>query len=846
MNSNLDTCHCCEGLTAETPVAVENRPGLSAIAYRVGTHSQFKDSMLAALSDITRTALQSLKTREDDDFSIALLDAAATMADVLTFYQERIANESYLRTATERGSLLELARLIGYELRPGVAASVYLAFTIDESSGMSEATVDLGTKVQSVPGQNEVAQTFETVEEITARVEWNAIKPQMTRTFIPQSGDTHVYLKGTATNVKSGDAILFVGSERENHTDSDRWDFRRVTAVTSDYDNDRTLVEWADGLGTTSPENPNVYALRVRASLFGYNAPHPKTLSWDLRYNYDVMGNDDWSFKISQTIDLDTTYSAILANSWLVLSKPGGLKIRGPATNLGTISSRSLARFSIVPLPSAYQKLYRAKSVIEAAQANYTLAGKTTQVTLDTDDLGDFAEWYRETMVFAQSELLEIAESPYFDDTGELLPAVTGATIPLAQAPPDLNLTVGQWLAASGTDSTGEAIAEMVQISAINDAILTVTPALDKTYVRDSFSLNANIAHATHGETVSEILGSGDASEIYQEFTLKQPPLTYVSASTPSGAASTLEVRVNDLLWDEASTLFGRDTDERVYITSTDDDGNTTIEFGDGITGARVPSGSDNVRAEYRKGIGVDGLVTAGQLTSLLTRPLGIRSVGNPEDATGAEDRESLDDARTNAPLTVLTLDRVVSLQDYEDFSRAFAGIAKALATWTWDGRTKAVFITVAGTDGAEIPTDSDTYTNLLSALQLAGDPFVSLRVQSYRDVYFKFAGKVKVDAVYETDSVLAAVETALREQFSFDVRAFGQPVFLSEVIAAVQEVPGVIAVDVDRLYRTDSTSALETRLLAALPETLADGSVVAAELLTLHSDALDALEVMS
>ena len=79
-----------------------------------------------------------------------------------------------------------------------------------------ETTVDIGTKVQSVPGPDEKPQTFETVEKITARVEWNAIKPQITQTFVPQFGDTHVYLKGTATNLKPGDAILFVGSEREN------------------------------------------------------------------------------------------------------------------------------------------------------------------------------------------------------------------------------------------------------------------------------------------------------------------------------------------------------------------------------------------------------------------------------------------------------------------------------------------------------------------------------------------------------------------------------------------------------------------------------------------------------
>ena len=68
-----------------------------------------------------RTARLFGRTRADSDFTIALCDAVATTLDVLSFYQERIANENFLRTATERRSILELARLIGYELAPGVA-----------------------------------------------------------------------------------------------------------------------------------------------------------------------------------------------------------------------------------------------------------------------------------------------------------------------------------------------------------------------------------------------------------------------------------------------------------------------------------------------------------------------------------------------------------------------------------------------------------------------------------------------------------------------------------------------------------------------------------------------------
>ena len=186
-------CGCCDGVAAVTPIAIDNRPGLPALVYRVGTQAQFFETMQARLSSIrvpgvgpdgqtvqTFQPLQALTTRDRSDLSIALLDGWATVADVLTFYQERIANEGFLRTATERRSVLELARLIGYALRPGVAATVYLAYTLDDKQ-TEPTTIAAGARSQSVPAPGETAQSFETSEDLVARPEWNNLQVRLHR-----------------------------------------------------------------------------------------------------------------------------------------------------------------------------------------------------------------------------------------------------------------------------------------------------------------------------------------------------------------------------------------------------------------------------------------------------------------------------------------------------------------------------------------------------------------------------------------------------------------------------------------------------------------------------------------
>ena len=65
----------------------------------------------------------------------------------------------------------------------------------------------IGAKGQSTPGQDESPQIFETTEEIQAFGAWNELRPRQTEFIAPKLGLKTIYLKGTSTNLKQGDAL---------------------------------------------------------------------------------------------------------------------------------------------------------------------------------------------------------------------------------------------------------------------------------------------------------------------------------------------------------------------------------------------------------------------------------------------------------------------------------------------------------------------------------------------------------------------------------------------------------------------------------------------------------------
>jgi len=862
-----NACGCCEGISAATPQRVFNRAGLDAVAYRIGTFTDFKASLVAGLSSAARPRLNRLLTREEADFTLGLIDAFACAADVLTFYQERTANESWLRTAVERASLQELGKLIGYRLRPGVAAETWLAFTLETPplpppnlppepgafvTGVpASIALPKGLRVQSVPGPGEKPQTFETVEDVTeARAAWNAARPWLTDTVVPMRGHTFTYLAGVRTGLKPGDAVLFADADflEDPEAARDRWDFRILSAVVADTANDRTRIEWLRGLGSINPRMdpaaaPRAFALRKRAAAFGHNAPMWASMPAIFKDHYPggkPGGNytADWpNFTASARapgttvahLDLDAVVPEAAAGSLAVVAK--GDFNRATTGAAGT-----------------YVELYVVRGSSEVSRAEFALSGKVTRLELAGENFAaQFHGHPRELAVFVHSEELAFAGHP-------VTTRVAGDTLPLALSADglevDRRIIVRGACAESGADLT-----HLTTIAAVTPqgarCSLRLADPLPAALKRDSVVAHLNVALASHGETVTQILGNGAAAQPFQRFELKQLPLTYRAAASERGAAAELTLNVGGTLWRERPTLFGAAGNDRVFTIDTDADGRVFVAFGDGVRGARLPSGSNNVRATYRKGLGAEGNVRADALTQLASRPLGLKGVANPAPASGGTDPEPADAARRSMPLATRTIGRVVSLLDYEDFARAYAGIAKAHAAVLALRGGRTIVVSVAAAEGEPIGPASPVWVNLLAALKAAGDPLVLVQLLAAQLSTFRIGVKVKVDAAdREAATVLAAVEAELRASFSFEARELGQPVLQSEVIAAAHRVPGVVAVDLDRLYggtapAAQTADSLQARLLANRPRIGAGGVPLPAELLTLDPAPLVRLEEM-
>ena len=882
------------------PVLITNQPGLSAIQYRIGTFTSFRRAMLddvngANLMLGAPNPFAAWREGTAGDYQTTFIELWAYLADILTFYQERIANEAFLGTATQRDSLLRLVRLIDYHPGPGSGATGLVAFTVAKDKVV---TIPERFRVGSRAKPPVPAAVFETSAAITGRGEHSAIPlsavaptsqfaqlssftffftdlsvdmlqigaaaqslygsfgavfvnsffgaatlntSKTSKLLAPAASFTEfvapsfvyhpffdtttrtIVLKGVANRLSVGDYVVVV--ENEGQGGEVRTPYQ-ISTVATDNTAKTTTITWQEPSGATYQQTPDhpvaLYAMRATASPFGSNAPGyaslPPTLT-QTDLNPDAPYQNNWDDKNDS--------SFYLKQGPLIYLDGVVDKATGTADNPGLI---------VLKADNAGTRAYRIVDAKTVSRVDYATTAKVTRLTLKPGSQIDDKQWpFRETAIFAGNEKLDLQNNLPLPDP------VQGDTIILAGVYP--NLQDGQTVVLVG--NLWDPVAKVpLQAQQAEARVLTGKPAPDtdnnittvklskpltNQYGRAGMVLMANIAQVTQGETVKdEILGSGDGSSL-QAYPLKKKPLTYLPSTDPEGLSavqSTLRITVNGVKWKEQPSLLDSAANDQVYSTTLDDTGQSTVVFGDGISGARPATGADNIHATYRNGLGTSGNVAVNGVQQLIDSVPGLTKAANPQPTSGGDDPESISRIRISAPASLRTFNRAVSAADYAALALTYPGIAKASATWVLrnaDLKPVAqpyVQLTVATADQTPLALQIGLPGKLRSFLDNRRDPNVPLRILDFTPVYIDVAITIDIDDRFPRQGTVSLVQAALNPgvnpdgtpgYFAFASLGFGENIHLSAVYAAVQAVAGVADATITTFRRMDQDAADST-----------------------------------
>jgi Baseplate J-like protein len=281
-------------------------------------------------------------------------------------------------------------------------------------------------------------------------------------------------------------------------------------------------------------------------------------------------------------------------------------------------------------------------------------------------------------------------------------------------------------------------------------------------------------------------------------------PAAGVLIQDPRQALPVITLAQNGSKWTPVRDLLSSARNALNFVVETQNDGSAIVRFGDGILGAPPVGG---LTAAYRTGNGAAGNVGAGAIVNAVTTPAapltGVVAVRNPLPAQGGVDGETLDEVRNFAPWAFRTQERAVTAADYAAVAQLHPEVIKAQATLRWTGSWYTMFVTVERANG--LPVDDAFRTeisNFLEQYRLAG---YDVEIEAPIFVPLDIAFTVCVAPGYFRSSV----ESALLDAFSNRVLpngqagffypnnfTFGQPVYLSQVVATAMKVPGVNWVD--------------------------------------------------
>ena len=450
-------------------------------------------------------------------------------------------------------------------------------------------------------------------------------------------------------------------------------------------------------------------------------------------------------------------------------------------------------------------RLSGAAAVTDPLVTLFVPAAGSDIVTNITWEAGDALPFALTISAFVQGQAGADAQSGVFVDGismafGNVLLAEHGMTLPAPESLGTMPAATLQQIAANPpADSLTEAAIDIgCNMTQLVEIPARFTPKL----------ANGPLTHAAPlpvGGSASNALPdwpAGVAAADFLNFDLSQaaPAVTALTSLNPDGSTTNWSLAFPDMIGLPA---------EPVYVVEVDNALTGNLRFGDGVTGARPAAGAA-FSAIYRVGTGTAGNIGAGQIARIVSNEMAITAISNPLPAAGGVDAETIEAVRRHAPAAFRVQKRAVTPQDYVTQSIQYPTVARAAATLRWTGSWYTHFIAVDRDNNADVDAAFKTgLSGALEGVRLAGHD-LELIDPSY--VALELDLTVCVGAFYFRAEVRQALFAILNNASGglFDPAgfSFGQSVFLSPVIAAVQAVNGVTSVVVTAFqrYRQPST----------------------------------------
>jgi hypothetical protein len=387
------------------------------------------------------------------------------------------------------------------------------------------------------------------------------------------------------------------------------------------------------------------------------------------------------------------------------------------------------------------------------------------------------------------------------------------------------NLTIPAGTEVSGQVTIGDSI-QTVVFTTTSNVTITGVAAGSNSHIgtvsarHGSSSTMVSGNNATYGEKIGESTQLPD-----QKFTLLENQVVdgsvKVYVSTDSGSTYTA--------WTYVAHLADYGPKDTVFTLSIDDSDYVSVQFGDGVSGA-IPTIGAIIRSKYTIGGGTIGNVGLGAITTLRAIPnltssqtYALNQSVNTTNTTfgiGGSDPESNDSIRINAPLALRTLNRAVTLQDYQDLAVTVTGVGKAKATAESRSAVTLYVSPQRNADDTDVYPgfDSSNVTKQQEQISLESDvvSYLADRTQigttvtvlppTYVNVtlsvsYTKFDG-------YSSNQIEQAIQNALLDNFNYFYMLFGDTISPQELEAGLRRVEGVQNLTVDLLYKTGDSAA--------------------------------------